>query len=154
MSVKIQKHGVRKAEMEASMLPLKKTNSVSIPTEKLTTIAFTIFGQHDELTDEYGNSNSEGYPLLYDVQDNSGKITPADQLPNAFAKVVKGKKIRYFIKTNSMGKFFNPMGLFTEDRHNKTLRHAGKAEWEFIFYVSFLKTRNKARLINAERENF
>jgi hypothetical protein len=161
MKTKTATHGIREKEMRESMLPLKKTSQPVRTDKTITTLAFTIFGQHDELTDEHGNSDSEGFPLLYDVDDGSGKIIPSHTLTNAFAKVVMGTKIRYFVKTNSNGKFFNPMGLFTENRHNKNLKHAGKAEWEykevshtvFMFYVSFLKTRNKARLLVAQREN-
>jgi len=159
--IKTIRHGIRQAEMEAAMLPLKKTDVVP-KSEVVNNIAFTIFGQHDELTDEYGNTNTDGFPLLYDTQDDSGKITPSYLLPNAFARVAMGKKVRYFIKTNSLGKHYDPIGMFSENRHNKVLKHAGKKEWEwkevphtvFIFYLKYLKSRNKAWLINSERENF
>jgi hypothetical protein len=157
-------HGVRQKDMEAAILPLRPTKTeTSQPKIMATeTLVFTIFGKHDELTDENGNPNKNGFPLLYDTEDVRGNITPAEQLPDAFAKKVSGKKQRFFVKKNSLGKFLNPMGMYSENRHNKVLKHAGREEWEFkevsprVFslYLSFLKSRNKAWLINAEREAF
>jgi len=156
----ITKHGVRKSEMEAAIFSLgKEVNKKSTDVAPMT-LAFTIHGEHDELTDINGDPDEDGYPLLYSQQDNEGKVTASHTLPLSFAKVIIGKKTRYFVKTNSAGKFYNPMGMYSENRHNKQIKHIGKGEWEYRevsekvcrFYLSFLKSRNVAWLINAERE--
>lgn len=155
-------HGIRGAALEAAIVPLvRKPTTASI---LKTTLTFTIKGEEDELTDEYGEpvAGEKGFPLLYDIQNNkTGKITPAEELKNAYAKVTyTGTKARYYVKRSGSGKFYNPIGTYTEGRHTKQLRHAGKAEWEFkevnnrvfLNYLNFLRSRNLAWLLNAERE--
>ena len=155
-------HGIRGKELEDAIIPLVRKPTAA--TMLKTTLAFTLAGEHDELTDEYGEpvADDKGFPLLYDIQNNkTGKITPAEELKNAYAKVTyTGTKARYYVKRSGSGKFFNPIGTYTEGRHTKQLRHAGKAEWEFkevnnrvfINYLNFLRSRNLAWLLNAERE--
>ena len=158
---KVKSHGIRTNEMNEAIVQLTKaTNERTAQNTEV--LAFTIFGSHDELVDIDGNSDDKGYPLLWATQEANGRIIPAHESPEAFAKMVLGKKIKYFIKTNGLGRFFNPVGMYTENRHNKVLKHAGKDEWVFkevsnrvfTFYLNFLKSRVAAWLINAERENF
>jgi len=67
---------------------------------------------------------------------------------------------RYFIKTGTHGRIYNPIGMYTEGTSGKFLAKIGKNEWNFtevnkgIFdqYVNFLRTKNIAWLNNAERE--
>ena len=159
---KQQVHGIRGKELADAIVPLVRKPTAA--TMLKTTLAFTLAGEHDELTDEYGEpvADDKGFPLLYDIQNNqTGKITPAEELKNAYAKVTyTGTKARYYVKRSGSGKFYNPIGTYTEGRHTKQLRHAGKAEWEykevnnrvFINYLNFLRSRNLAWLLNAERE--
>ena len=155
-------HGIRGQELQDAIVPLVRKPTAA--TMLKTTLAFTLAGEHDELTDEYGEpvADDKGFPLLYDIQNNqTGKITPAEELKNAYAKVTyTGTKARYYVKRSGSGKFYNPIGTYEEGRHTKQLKHAGKAEWEykevnnrvFINYLNFLRSRNLAWLLNAERE--
>ncbi len=121
-------------------------------------IVYTSIGFHDYLD---GNNN----PILGDDSAKSLNcdFMLAEDRPTAFAKEVSvdGRNSNYYVKKASHGRFFNPWGV-DEGRHNKQLRHTGKAEFEyhtvnkrsFTFYVAFLRTHNTAQLLNAERENF
>jgi len=69
-------------------------------------------------------------------------------------------KINNYIKRGSDGSLFNPWGMFSEGTQGDYSRNKGKSEWAFSkvsaksigHYRWFLKTRNKAYLLNAERE--
>jgi hypothetical protein len=75
-------------------------------------------------------------------------------------KILSDKATKFYIKTGLYGKIYDPIGLYTEGTGAKFLAKTGKKAWEFkqvnqkVFemYVSFLKTKNKAWLTNAERE--
>jgi hypothetical protein len=81
--------------------------------------------------------------------------------PNVCAKkIVSDQSTKFFIKTGIYGKIYDPIGLYSEGTAAKFLARAGKKAWEFkqvnskVFemYLSFLRTKNKAWLTNAERE--
>jgi len=69
------------------------------------------------------------------------------------------QKTRYQIKIGAYGRIYNPIGLYSEGRSNKYSSKTGKDEWRmkevneniFNLYLSFLKTKNNAHLIIAER---
>ena len=75
-------------------------------------------------------------------------------------KIIVNNNTKYYIKTGTYGKIYNPIGLFSEGTANKFMSKVGKKAWQFkevnlkIFnmYINFLKTKNTAWLINAERE--
>lgn len=75
-------------------------------------------------------------------------------------KLITEKTTKFYIKTGLYGKIYDPIGLFSEGTGARFLAKAGKKAWEFkqvnskVFdmYVSFLRTKNKAWLSNAERE--
>jgi len=75
-------------------------------------------------------------------------------------KVTHDDKSKYYIKTGTYGKIFNPIGLYSEGRESQFLSKIGKKAWNFkevspkVFdlYITFLKTKNLAWLNNAERE--
>jgi hypothetical protein len=118
---------------------------------------FTTFGQHDTLMDEKGSVNEAGYPCIIPEMHQDIYLST-----NTLAKIVSTtNKVRYLIKADHLGKLYNPLGMYTEGRpHNKQLKHAGKEDYSysevnhkvFMFYLSFLKTKNQAYLHNAERE--
>ena len=100
--------------------------------------------------------NKLGYPML-DLEEDDN---PLDD-PDAYAvKIVKGRKVNYYIKRGKYGKLFNPIGMYSEGRKHVQMRHAGRPEWRmeptnekiFTYYINFLKTKNPAWLNNAERE--
>ena len=75
-------------------------------------------------------------------------------------KIITDKSTKFYIKTGIYGKVYDPIGLYSEGTSAKFLARAGKKAWEFkqvnskVFdmYLSFLRTKNKAWLNNAERE--
>lgn len=92
--------------------------------------------------------DTEGFPIT-DVEDDScAKLTKTNN------------KHRYFIKIDTYGKPYNPIGMYSENQINKFSSKAGKKiytfketnEKAFNQYLKFLKTKNLAWLRNAERE--
>jgi hypothetical protein len=123
------------------------------------TLVFTIIGHEDSWANLDGYVDYDGYPILQD-RNEGGKLITAESLSTACAKCVfkKGKR-RYFIKRNAHNRLINPIGMYDELKLNKTSR-ANTPMWNFvevsqrtfIIYLTFLKTKNLARLTNAERE--
>jgi len=152
--IKTKSTRIRQKEMEQAIIPLKRKVNPKPPTA--TTLVFTMFGKHDELVNERGkNDDEDGYPLIYGPD--------ADKKSDAFAKTIIGTRTtRYFIKQNGKGKFFNPIGMYEELVHNKQRKHIGQDEWTytevnhkvFMYYLAFLKSKNLAHLLNAERSSF
>jgi len=108
----------------------------------LVSLAFTMFGQHDELTNEFGeylDDNSKRFPLIHDV--NSDK---------ALARIDIGKSPRYFIKSDNRGEFYNPLASDSGRAHVKLRLVGNELKFRevnynaFINYLSFLKTSNVA----------
>lgn len=109
------------------------------------------------------NKTYEYYTIIgkhkfLDTNKNPRLETETDDV---FAKKVVGEhSAKYFIKTGTYGKIYNPIGLFSEGTSNKFIAKVGKKAWQFkevnskVFdmYVNFLKTKNTAWLTNAERE--
>jgi hypothetical protein len=103
---------------------------------------YTIIGKH-QFVDQYNNPR-----LKTETSEVCAK------------KIISNKSTKFFIKTGIYGKIYDPIGLYSEGTGAKFLARAGKKAWEFkqvnakVFemYLSFLKTKNKAWLTNAERE--
>lgn len=120
-------------------------------------VVYTMFGSHDYL-------DENNHPVLMDEYYDEGEPLPAEERDLAYAKAItiNDNPTRFYVKQGSNGKFYNPIGMYTEGRHTKQLKHAGRAEWEFRevnrkvfgFYLNFLKSKNVAQLTNAEREAF
>jgi hypothetical protein len=120
----------------------------------------------DEAGDPSGDSTDvEVYtvPSAEDFRDNEGFPRLSDDKAassHAYAKKVTFDtgNIRFYAKTGKHGKFFNPVGLYSEG--NMSRRMKGISEWifrpvsekAFHHYINFLKTNNTAWLSNAERE--
>jgi hypothetical protein len=110
------------------------------------TVKFTFFGEHESLADIQGNSTDDGFP----VTDNDEKV---------MARVDHFDPPKYYVKVDSSGKLYDPIGLLTEGTLNKDLKY--KKQWEFrevnkkVFscYLNFLKTKNHAWLNSGNREN-
>ena len=84
-----------------------------------------------------------------------------EKSPDAYAKRVNvNGRTYYYVKQDSYGRLYNPSGMYSENRQNKQLRHAGRPNWVFRevekkvydLYTKFLETKNAAWLSNAERE--
>lgn len=125
--------------------------------ENADVMVYTIKGKEDY-------TDSEGFPLLADTihQSTTGKTRTlkAETLPEAYAKkVFNGNRYRYYVKISNFGNFYDPNGLYSEWTQNKKAK--GEYVWKFrevnpktfSMYISFLKTNNKAWVINAERQN-
>jgi len=96
-------------------------------------------------------------------REEAPRIDPDD--PKCYAKLLVTKdggeeRSKYFVKINFRGELFDPWGIFSEGREKRYLKHTGKDEWNFqtvgknafLFYLMFLKTRNRAYLTHAQRE--
>jgi len=145
---------VRGKDLRNAIFPLniKKLSSsskteINQPKPRIYNIGFTIFGKHDRLTDIYGEEQENGYPVC-DNKENE----------YAMIKYVGDSPPRYFVRMDSRGELYNPNGIY-EGGANKYLKHTGKPQWElketnskiFNFYLNFLKTKNQAWLLNANR---
>lgn len=119
-------------------------------------VVYTVFGKHDRL-DVTGN------PVLIDIFDqDKNKYTYASDRLDACCKIKSSEHGPvYLAKVNVLtGFLYDPYGLFDDEAKAKKAIHKGKHVFEykritekvFNFYLKFLRTRNKAHLINAQRE--
>ena len=130
----------------------EKAERVTSIDDKATTV-YTILGKHD-----YQDENR--YPILDSVYDKRGDIlTLAEDLPEAYAKSAYIRNTRkYYVKIDNRGMMYNPYDLYEEERQTRSI--IGLKKWRFHetnpkcfrIYLDFLRTKNKARLIQAERE--
>jgi hypothetical protein len=117
------------------------TSEKTIPKKKNIEL-FTIIGKHEFL-------DSDKNPRL---NKEDGEVCAK--------KIITDNNTKFYIKTGLYGKIYDPIGLYSEGTSAKFLSRVGKKAWEFkqvsskVFdmYLSFLKTKNKAWLTNAERE--
>ncbi len=150
---------VRAKDIEKAIFQPKKTSLKSTHMHNAI-IVFCLKGNENELVslDSTLVFNTEKeYPRLWDTDKQ-----PADLRDEACAKIeVRNGNITYSIKRNTHGRFLNPIGIYDEFRHMKDLKKTGRAEFRydpvnkkvFELYLNFLKTKNPAWLINAERES-
>lgn len=117
---------------------------------------YTIKGKEDEI-------DSDGLPVLkdtlYERPNGEQYIVAAETFDDAYAKkTFNGKRPRYYVKMNQRGDLYSPFGMY-EEWNNKKKKDSGEPTWQFRevnqrvfdFYTSFLKTKNKAYLQNADR---
>lgn len=97
---------------------------------------------------------------LQDYIDQNNRPVVTQDMSKVFAKTVTvNNSTKFYIKTGTYGKIFNPIGMFSEGKNNKFVARTGRNEYEFknvnqnIFdmYINFLSTKNLAWLNNAER---
>lgn len=127
------------------------------------TMVFCLIGNEDELVNLDSNiitHTNKSYPKLWDIKDKDD-IKLAEFRDEACAKInISNGKVYYYIKRNNHGRFLNPIGIYDEFRHLKTMKHAGRPEFRydpvnkkvFELYLNFLQTKNSSWLINSERE--
>ncbi len=149
---------VRLSELETAIYRPKDNIPDEIPSEDI--LVFTISGKENGRVNLDGKIDKTGYPVLADIIDKDGQLINAEDLEQAYAKSIKrGRSIFYFVKRGADGKLYNPMGLYTENKHSKITR-AGREMWTFspvdkntfIHYIKFLSTKNAAWLLTAQRE--
>lgn len=80
-----------------------------------------------------------------------------------YAKKLKTENgvVRYYVKTDSQGHLFDPWGSRSEGTQNKFESTVGQNKWTFKevkikafdYYLMFLKSKNHAWKLNAEREH-
>lgn len=97
---------------------------------------------------------------LQDHMDSDNRPVITQDMSKVFAKTITTNgNTKFYIKTGTYGKIFNPIGMFSEGKNNKFVARTGRNEYEFksvnqnIFdmYINFLSTKNLAWLNNAER---
>jgi hypothetical protein len=122
-----------------------------------------IFTQDKTKAVDQKSSTTEYYSLLgdHDFIDTNNKPRTNIENKSTLAKcVVDDSSKKFYIKTGTYGKIYNPMGMFSEGKSEKFLSKIGRKEYNFkqvnkeIFdmYLNFLSTKNIAWLNNAERE--
>jgi hypothetical protein len=121
------------------------------------------FIQHDSGINDKPVTDTEYFTIIgkHEYIDNNKNPRVSKETPEVCAKKIVGEeKTKFYIKTGLYGKVYDPIGLFSEGTGAKFLARSGKKAWNFkqvssrVFdmYLSFLKTKNKAWLTNAERE--
>ena len=153
----VEHRRIKLSELEANIfrpndtIVLDPDNSI----DPVTTV-YTIKGKEDEL-------DPDGLPILndtiYERSNGDEYIVKADTFDDAYAKkTYNGKRYRYYAKMNQRGDLYSPFGLY-EEWQTKQKKDSGEPIWQFkeinqrVFelYTSFLKTKNKAWLQNANR---
>lgn len=130
-------------------LPTNLEDFIS-PARKNTTVAEAVHGEEQE-TVGYSVSKNPDSPCL---------IVPVDS-DECFAKRIQtGNIIRYYVKFGLDGYMYDPWASMSDGSYNKMAKVLGRKVWEFKevkkrgfeYYLTFLKSRNKAWKLNAERE--
>lgn len=128
------------------------------PTTDDGVVIYTLQGKGDISTDD-------GYDILVDRmrKNNSDQTVKdiAEHRHTAYAKTITiNGKTRCFVKIGRSGKFIDPLAAIPSDNALYVRTH-GKDEWTFRevnskvfnYYLNYLKTKNNAWLITAEREH-
>ena len=132
--------------------PIKEPETFEAATgdDMAETIVYTIVGKNDTF-DESGN------PVLHClVYPDSTPIMAKDR-DLACAMKVGGAM---FIRQLNSGHFVDPTSDAEQAQHNKTRLGISELRWTdvpvkpFLSYLAFLRTKNRAHLVNAEREAF
>jgi len=130
-------------------------------------LVFTLLGKEDGFVDEYGNHMSmqdeAGYPALFDRYDEkTKKIVPAESVEEAYAQLTtKQRQSKYYVKRGPDGRMYDPMGMFNQFDRSKLSNSVrdGRKIWKFaevdrdtfFAYLNFLKHKNQAHLVRAQR---
>lgn len=116
-------------------------------------ICYTMFGRHHFI-------DPQNNPILVD---KDGVVAEDNDLTFAKKKISENDgSTRYFVKTGSSGRLFNPSDMYAEGTHARFNSKRGEAEWKFKevnkkvfeYYLAFLRTKNQAFFQCAEREIF
>lgn len=110
---------------------------------------YTLKGMQDYLDDQE----------MPRVKEDNGKVLAKKISYYDKNKDLIKNRTRYQIKIGAYGRIYNPIGIYSEGRSNRYSSKSGKDEWRmkevneniFNLYLAFLKTRNNAHLIIAER---
>lgn len=119
-----------------------KKNDESIDSTEANTEYYTIVGKHEF------------------IDENKNPRRSSETAEVCAKKISTQSSTKFYIKTGVYGKVYDPIGMFSEGTAAKFLARTGKKAWNykqvnskvFDMYLSFLKTKNKAWLSNAERE--
>lgn len=121
-------------------------------------VVYTIVGKGD-VSDSDGDKVILKDKTRTNNSDQKVKVI-AHLSPSAYAKTITiNGKTRHFVKQGRQGKFLDPLAAIPVD-NAAYIRSHGKEEWSFRevnnkvfnYYLNYLKTKNRAWLINAERE--
>ncbi len=160
---KFNPYRIRDSDLTNAIQPINKNKQTSEQANEIKNIGpftFCLSGQEDNKVNLNGQEDCEGYPYLYD-EDNDGTITISKNRDLACAYfIIQSNRKRYFVKRNTYGELLNPIGLYEEQRHNRKGKGSSRNMWEyrevgpkiFEFYLKFLNSKNPAWLKNAERE--
>ena len=105
----------------------------------------------------FDDFDDEGYPLLYNLTYADTAPVMAKDRDLACAMNSNGT---LYIRSLNNGHFVDPTSDTEVAQHNKTRLGIAELRWEkvpikpFTSYLKFLKTKNRAHLVSAEREVF
>lgn len=158
---KINRHRIRKEDIQKSVHNTKKQTMVNNPTieSDRNVRVFTLHGDH-EYYDVVDDTNPLSFPALNDIEFDNGSILYAENRDEALAKTVQytDQKVVYYTKQGMDTRLYDPLGMFSE-RHKR--KGMGKQTYfkyikvnkkTFMAYVNYLRTKNRAYLLEAERE--
>jgi hypothetical protein len=117
----------------------------------------------NKLVTDTKNLDAEYYTILGDhdfIDDNNKPRTKEENKKTLAKTTTTHSSKKFYIKTGTYGRIYNPMGMFSEGKSEKFLAKIGRKEYNFkevnqlVFdmYLNFLSTKNIAWLNNAERE--
>jgi hypothetical protein len=93
--------------------------------------------------------------------DDEGNFLTVEGKSDYAKRVIKGGQARYYIKRDGNSRLFDPHSLDDTGKRHVKFRTGAVSETEkyslvnlpaFLFYLKFLRTKNKAHYICAERE--
>jgi hypothetical protein len=126
-----------------------------------------IYKPESRYTADSADASSEDnyYTLagLEDFIDTEGNPRVQSDSDSVFAKKIirKDNTIKYIVRLNTSGKFYNPVSIYGQEHPKSFLdrvcrsnnKHKEVSQKVFEWYVKFLSTKNTAWLSNAERED-
>lgn len=110
---------------------------------------YTMWGKQDYF-------DPQGHPMIY-YPDRGDPFT----MPFVYAMKIKHESgnIEYLVRKNKEGKLYNPIGMYQNGKANILDRHTKEPIWPFtrvneeafLYYISFLKSKNSFLLSQSER---
>ncbi len=136
---------ISKEDAQASIHSLRGENKQVQPKVEHDIVNYTIKGKETSL-------DNTGNPVL------SYNTEKKDDL--VFARKYCTMPARYYVRMSRLNRMYNPFDMYNSGNSNKEQMKLGRPTWKlkevsklvFDLYVAFLRTKNEANLLNAERQ--
>lgn len=151
---------LRENELQEAMhtIDVQKKVSQARPHSKHVDV-FTIKGQEDYCDDSENPLVSD---VVYEEGESNEYIEPAENLEQAYAKIIYGNKPRedrYYIKLDMYGHMYNPVSIYDSKlnkvrnrKHQEQLIFRQVNKKAFDLYMKFLRTKQERYITQAQRE--